>query len=91
MEKKVIKLRFDKSLAGLAGFEYGKKIYEEQARGKDFNAIEFPDHIELVALSFTQGFFSALIEKYGAEYVRNNVKIISAHADVANKVSTDIY
>lgn len=90
MDKKVY-LKFDKKLTGLAGFDYGYKIYCEQAFGHDFDAVVFPKEIELVASSFTQGFFRDLIEQYGADYVREHYKIESVNEWVKEKVTGDIY
>lgn len=90
MDKKIY-LKFDKTLSGLAGFDYGYKIYCEQALGHDFDTIVFPKEIELVATSFTQGFFRDLMEKYGADYVREHYRIESENERVKAKVTGDIY
>lgn len=88
---RVINLKFDKSLTGLAGFEYGEKVFKEQVGNKQFDTVVFPKNIELVASSFTQGFFKILIEKKGADYILNHIKIVSENEDVVKKVRSDIY
>ena len=56
-----IEIKVEKSLSGLAGYDYGKKIYNEQVKEKiDISkniTIIFPEHIKRVASSFVQGFF----------------------------------
>ena len=90
--KNKIYLKFDSTISGLAGFDYGAKVYNEQVNGgQDFDTVVFPKQIELVATSFTQGFFKDLIEKYGADYVREHYKIESDNEKVAMKVKGDIY
>ena len=77
--EKIIKLQFDKTLSGLAGYEYGKQIYNEQVKYKiDFKqniCIEFPDNIQRIASSFVQGFFEEIIANAGISSVGNTIDI----------------
>lgn len=77
---KEIRLKFsDATLTGLAGFPYGKEIYENQVarelEQKVKNIIIFPKEIERVAISFFQGFTKDLIDKYGREEMLNLIEI----------------
>lgn len=55
----IIEQQFNKTVTRLAGNEYGRKVYDEQARNKiDFSEktqIVFPDQIIAIASSFIQG------------------------------------
>lgn len=90
MSKKIY-LKFDNHISELAGFDYGEEVYRKQAKDKDFDTIVFPDHIELIASSFTQGFFKDLLHQYGSDYILENYKIESVHDFVIEKVRHDIY
>ena len=88
MENKVI-LVLSKNIIGLAGYEYGKQIYESQVRGnidinKDFY-IEIPSNIKFVASSFVQGFFSQIIEEIGLSLTEKRAKILSKNANIEEK------
>lgn len=88
MENKVI-LVLSKNIIGLAGYEYGKQIYESQVRGnidinKDFY-IEIPSNIKFVASSFVQGFFSHIIEEIGLSLTEKRAKILSENANIEEK------
>ncbi len=77
----MVQLDFNRSLTSLAGYDYGKNIYEAQVKGKldlskDFY-IEFPDEISNVAYSFVQGFFKEIIETIGLAETEKRTKIVS--------------
>lgn len=76
--KRII-LEFDNSLSGLAGYEYGKQIYNEQVKNKiSFDeevCIEFPDNIQRIASSFVQGFFEEIAENVGISSIGKNIEI----------------
>jgi len=76
-----ISLEFDKTLTNLAGYDYGKAIYDEQVKGKiDIDkefGIEFPSQIRGVASSFVQGFFEDIVDNIGLIETEKNVHIIS--------------
>lgn len=79
MENK-FKLKFnDNTITRLAGYTYGKKIFDEQVKGKieydKLIIIEFPLQIERVASSFVQGFFEEIIENIGNLNFDKKVKI----------------
>ena len=76
---KVIKLVFKSTLTGLAGYTYGKTVYEEQVKEKiDFEegtCIEIPDHIVRIASSFIQGFFEEIVKKVGLSPIGEKIDI----------------
>lgn len=65
----LIFINVDKSITGLAGYDYGKKIYEDQVKGKvDLSkelTITFPNNIQRIASSFIQGFLKILLNILG--------------------------
>lgn len=78
-----VKLSFSKSLTNLAGYDYGKQVYEEQIAGKiDINTdftLEFPSSIKGVASSFVQGLFRDIVEKIGLNATERRLKIVSSN------------
>lgn len=89
MENKVT-LTFKKDIVGLAGYKYGRQIYEDQVSGKiDINKdfyIEIPKNIEFIASSFVQGFFSDILEKIGLSSTEKHTNILSENDDVKNDI-----
>ena len=67
--QKRIELKFDTSVMRLAGYQYGKNIFDEQvAPIIDYSqktVIVFPQQIIRIASSFVQGFFEKIIENVG--------------------------
>lgn len=90
-----IELRFDKAQTCLAGFPYGKSVYEQQVEGKidADGAVEivFPSQIELVASSFVQGFFSVLVKQIGYLGIERNIKIVSASESLTQSICENLY
>lgn len=88
MENKII-LKLSKNVIGLAGYEYGRQIYETQVRGNiDINKefyIEIPSNIQFVASSFVQGFFSHIIEEIGLSLTEQRAKILSENIGIKDK------
>jgi len=84
-----IKLNLSADIIGLAGYEYGKQIYETQVRNNiDINKefyIEIPSNIQFAASSFVQGFFSNIIEEIGLYLTEKRAKIISDNPNIKNK------
>lgn len=88
MENKV-KLTFEDNIIGLAGYEYGKQIYDLQVKDKiDINQkfyIEIPSSIQFAASSFVQGFFSQIIDQIGLSLTEKRATIISENENIKNK------
>ncbi|MFK4926765.1 hypothetical protein ACI1TM_08895 [Lactococcus garvieae] len=88
----IIKLNIKKSLSALAGYEYGEEIYMNQVENElsnlsSIDKIEFliPEHIEYIASSFVQGFFSKLIEKKGFSELEKIVEIKSDNENISTE------
>ena len=90
-----IELNFKKSITGLAGNPFGKSVYKEQVASKlnpDLeNVIVFPDQIEDIAISFIQGFFTELGNKYSYDQIRRIIKIKAGSDFVEQKIWENIY
>lgn len=95
MEKNYFKLSFDNTITRLAGYPYGKSVFEKQIGNHiDFNefpiVIEFPDQIIKSASSFTQGFFEELIEKLGYNAIGNQVIIKSQNESLIKSIEENL-
>jgi len=79
METNLVKLNFQKDVTRLAGFPYGESVYEEQVKDNiDYSTpitLVFPNHIERIASSFVQGFFSEIIRIIGYKDVDERVVV----------------
>lgn len=86
----MFKLDLDKSVTRLAGYEYGKSIFEKQVKGEiDYSSniiFVFPDNISKLASSFIQGFFGEIVNKIGIAGIENNVIIESSNANLHNEI-----
>lgn len=89
-----IQLKFDNTITRLAGNPYGKKVYNEQVKGKfnydKINIIVFPKTIEDIAISFVQGFISELLENLTIDTLLEHIEI-SASDKVKNKFYQAVY
>lgn len=88
----IVELEFKKSLSALAGYLYGEDIYVKQVENKVSNmtpgdriVIKIPSHIEYLASSFVQGFFSKLIEKIGFTGIEKYVDIESDNENITKE------
>ena len=76
-----IELILDRTVTGLAGYELGKKVFDEQVKDKiDYDSpitIVFPDNIKKLASSFIQGFFGEIIENIGIVGIEKQVTIVA--------------
>lgn len=92
---KKISLVFDKATTRLAGNPYGKTEFEKQAKNlidyNDVNIVVFPFQIEKVASSFTQGFFSEVVEKVGYAGFDKIIKIEAKDENLANTIHSDLF
>lgn len=91
---KQINLVFNKSISSLCGNPYGQQVYNEQVSclfdENDQIEVCIPDYIDSVSMSFAQGFYSSLAEKYGLENVGKYIKIKSSHERVNQKFASAI-
>ena len=94
MNDNMIYIEANKSITGLAGFDFGNKMYEEQVKGKiDFNGeiiLVFPENIQRFASSFIQGFFEDFVTHIGISGIENNVKIESSNKKLKEKIINDL-
>ena len=66
----------------LAGYEYGKQLWETQATSlniNDYFTIHLSSEIESMSSSFIDGFFAKAIETIGVENLINRLHIISGN------------
>ena len=93
MKKNIIKLDFGKTLTKIAGFRYGKVIYDKQASklvcNEGGNIIEFPEQIDFVAPSFIQGFIAELLREVGVDNILEHIRFESPHPEVVKRIYTD--
>ena len=79
----IVEIEVDKSITGLAGYDYGKKIYTEQVKNKiDLQqnfVIVFPDNIQRMASSFIQGFFEEIVGEIGILGVERQLEVRSSN------------
>lgn len=86
-----IDLRFDNTITGLAGYQYGKKVFEEQVKKQiDYEnekiILWFPDNIRRMASSFIQGFFEDIVKNIGLEGIEKRMEIISGKDEDLKKM-----
>jgi len=87
---KIVNLAFKQTLVSLAGNPFGKKTFEEQVKPylkeeTDF-CIIFPDHIEMIASSFVQGFFAYWLNSLGIDGVFRHIKVQARNEDIVKRV-----
>lgn len=94
MEKNHVCLRFDSVVTRLAGFDYGKEIYQAQVENQiDFSCpvvIEFPDRIIKIASSFVQGFFEDIIKQVGLNQIGNQVKVVARSPELVASIFNNL-
>jgi len=94
MGNNIIELKFEKTIAGLAGNDYGYEEYKNQIKGKfDYNknnTIIFPEQIKKVAISFIQGMFRDILEKIDKNEIEKYVTIKSSSEQLTNKIMNNI-
>lgn len=90
-----INLNFSNTLDRLAGFPYGKEVYESQVIPKidlsDYNTIIFPKSIKKVASSFVQGFFSTLVQEIGYQGIKDKITIEASNQELVNDIMDKLF
>ena len=76
------RIKVDPKITILAGFEYGREIWNAQCASnnnvdvnQDYYLI-LPDQIEGVAPSFVSGFFESIVKKIGVENAAERLHVI---------------
>jgi len=94
MENNIIELKFERTIAGLAGNDYGYEEYKKQIKGKiDYkknNTIIFPEQIRKVAISFIQGMFREILERIDKNEIEKYVTIESSSEQLTKKIVSNI-
>lgn len=94
MKNNIIELKFERTIAGLAGNDYGYEEYKKQIRDKfDYNknnTIIFPEQIKKVAISFVQGMFRDILEKIDKSEIEKYITIESASEQLTKKILSNI-
>lgn len=89
-----ILLSFDETISNLAGYTFGKSVYEKQVKREIDrtceNTIVFPDYIEDIAISFVLGLFSELVVEIGVRDLFNVIQIESKYPDLIQKIKDSI-
>lgn len=89
-----IVLHFDKADTRIAGNPYGKEVFRTQVKDKidynDKNVIIFPDEVKRVASSFTQGFFSEIINSVGYSKFLELVDVQAGSEALKNQIMEDL-
>lgn len=91
----VINLKFNGTISRLAGYDFGKEVYEQQVRPyigdyeKCIN-IEFPSQIVKAASSFVQGFFEDFINRFGYDGIATRVNIISENNSLIRSIKDNL-
>lgn len=94
MQRNTIVLQFDKAATRVAGFPYGKSIFEKQVKGKinysEYTEIVFPDSIKRVASSFVQGFFEEIVQNIGYGGVEKLISIKTCSGELSESIKRNI-
>lgn len=89
-----IELKFDKTIMRLAGYQYGKTVFEEQVESSiDYSqqtVIVFPEQIIRIASSFVQGFFEKIIENVGISGIGKIVLVESSNPKVYESIINNL-
>ncbi|MCL2572181.1 MAG: hypothetical protein FWE11_07225 [Defluviitaleaceae bacterium] len=90
MEKEKIMLEFENKYSKIGDFDYGKDIYEQQAKDRVVfdgeNIIAFPDYVDFVSPSFIQGFIAVPIGNVGKENVLEYISFESPRSEVVKQI-----
>lgn len=91
-----VKLELPKSSAGLAGYEYGKEVFNKQIgdvykKESGKLKIVFPPNIERVASSFVQGFFSIIVEEHGYDVVQDRIILEAKSKELEEDIWQRLY
>lgn len=94
MDNNIIELEFDKTIAGLAGNDYGYEEYKKQIMDKFnynmINTIVFPKQIKKIAISFVQGMFKDILKIIDKNEIEKYVIIKSSSEQLTNRIVNNI-
>ena len=90
MESTRVVLVFDKMITRLAGYEFGKEIFDNQVKNRvNFSTeviVEFPEQIIKIASSFVQGFFEKIIDEVGFDEIGQRVKVVTGSEELTKSI-----
>ena len=94
MAEQKITLQLKKDITGLADYDYGKSVFDQIQKEIDLDGgsitFIFPNHIERVASSFVQGFFSYIIKKIGYDGFEQKIHIEAANSNLVESIKRNI-
>lgn len=94
MNKNIL-LKFDEDITRLAGYPYGKSVYEKQVKDNiDFDevsVITFPPQIVAIASSFVQGFFEEIVTKVGILGIGDRVIIQTGSENLTKSIFDNLF
>ena len=94
MENNIIELKFDKTISGLAGNDYGYEEYKKQIKDKynydKKNIIIFQEQIKKVAISFVQGMFKDILKEIDKNEIEEYVIIKSSSDQLTKRIWNNI-
>ena len=90
-----IELKVNSSLIALAGNPFGKKIFNDQVKPqlteeKDY-CIVFPNHIQKIASSFIEGFFSYWKNSIGIDGIAQHIQIIAVYPGLRESIIKNLF
>lgn len=89
MKDNIIELEYDKLVTNLTGNKLGRAEFKKQIEPKldytKLNVIVFPEQIEDVGMSFFQGLYQEIINKFGKNDIESHIQIKSSHIELVEK------
>ena len=89
MKDNIIELEYDKLVTNLTGNKLGRAEFKKQIEPKldytKLNVIVFPEQIEDVGMSFFQGLYQEIINKFGKNDIESHFQIKSSHIELVEK------
>lgn len=94
MESNYVCLQFAPVVTRLAGYDYGKEIFQSQVENRiDFSCqatIEFPERIVKIASSFVQGFFENIINQAGLDKIGSQIIIKTRSSELTSSILNNL-
>ena len=94
MEKKRIALKIPNTYSFITGNDFGRKVYEEQIRNSysagEECTIVFPNTVEGVSISFTQGLISEIASQIGKDEILRTITFEASTEYLVDKIRRDI-
>ena len=93
--EQTIQLEFNMTITRLAGYDYGKSVYENQVRDKinytsPIIRLVFPNRIVKIASSFVQGLFKGIVEQIGLDEIGKKVIVQAASPQLEESIMSNL-